>query len=146
MQLTVDKTTSYALCALNRLAHAVAGEPPLTAARIAAECGMPEAVLRKALQSMGRAGFVAGTRGAGYVLGTAAKLVVRFTVAPGLGAAINLAYDFYVPVRFEGDDLPDDQELEAGGLGSAEIVDRTVNVRMREAGPGWSYAAAPSAL
>jgi len=49
-------------------------------------------------------------------------------------------------VRFEGDDVPDDQELEAGGLGSAEVVDRTVNVRLREAGPGWSYAAAPNAL
>ena len=70
MQLTFDKATSYALCALNRLAHALPGEPSLTAARIATECGMPEAVLRKVLQPLGRTGFVAGTRGMGYVLGS----------------------------------------------------------------------------
>lgn len=105
-------------------------------------------VVRKngALQTLGVHYQVVNESGAAYVLGTAAKLVVHFTIAPGLGATISLAYDFYVPVRFEGDDVPDDQELEAGGLGSAEVVDRTVNVRLREAGPGWSYAAAPNAL
>ncbi len=86
VQFTFDKATSYALCALNRLAHAVPGVPPLTAARIAAECGMPEAVLRKVLHSLGRTGFVAGTRGMGYVLGSRGRSGSVLDVVEALNA------------------------------------------------------------
>ena len=105
-------------------------------------------VVRKngVLQTLGVHYSVVNEAGGAYVLGTSTTLVVRFTTAPGLGATITFAYDFYVPVRFEGDDLPDDQELEVGGAGAGDLVDRTVNVRLREAGPGWSYSAAPNAL
>ncbi len=86
MQFTFNRIVSYALCALNRLAHAMPGEPPLTAARIAAECGMPEAVLRKALQPLSRAGFVTGTRGAGYVLGPRGRIGTVLDVVTALHA------------------------------------------------------------
>jgi hypothetical protein len=82
--------------------------------------------------------------GAAYVLGTSAKLVVRFGVAPGAGVAVALAYDFYYPVRFEGDEL-DEQDLAVGGAPVA-LADRTVAVQLRETGPGFSYAAVPNVL
>jgi hypothetical protein len=84
--------------------------------------------------------------GAAYVLGTSTKLVVHFGAAPTNAAAVSLAYEFLVPVRFDGDELPDEQDLEAGGAGRANVADRTIAVRLREAGPGWSYAAAPNAM
>ena len=86
MQLSFDKVTSYALCALNRLAHASAGEGPLTASRIATECEVPEAVLRKALLALGHAGFVAGTRGVGYILGPRARQGSVLDVTDALNA------------------------------------------------------------
>ena len=84
--------------------------------------------------------------GGAYVLGTSTKCVVHFLVAPGLGADLDADYEFLYPVRFDGDDLPDEQDLETGGGGSASAADRTVAVRMRETGPGYSYASAPTAL
>lgn len=84
--------------------------------------------------------------GGAYVLGTSTKLVVHFAAAPGAAAAIALTYDFYYPMRFEGDDLLGDQEIIGGGLSVATVADRTVSVQMREAGPGFSYAAAPNSL
>jgi hypothetical protein len=84
--------------------------------------------------------------GGAYMLGTSTKMVVHFATAPANAAAVSLAYEFLVPVRFDGDELPDEQELEAGGAGRANVADRTVAVRLREAGPGWSYAAAPNVL
>jgi hypothetical protein len=89
---------------------------------------------------------VVNESGAAYVLGTSTKLVVRFVNAPGLGATVTLAYEFYVPVRFEGDDLPDEQEMATGGGVGTALVDRTVRVQLRETGPGFSYAAAPNSL
>lgn len=83
--------------------------------------------------------------GGAYVLGTSTKLVVRFAAAPGAGAAVSLTYGFYYPVRFEGDDL-DEQDLEAGGFGAGVVADRTIVVQLRETGPGFSYAAAPNVL
>jgi len=84
--------------------------------------------------------------GGAYVLGTSTMLVVHFAGAPGAAAAIALSYEFYYPMRFEGDDLLADQDVIGGGLGGATIADRTVSVQMREAGPGFSYAAAPNSL
>lgn len=84
--------------------------------------------------------------GASYALGTSTQCVVHFLSAPGLGANLDFDYEFYYPVRFEEDDLPDEQDLETGGGGSANAADRTVTVRMRETGPGYSYASAPTAL
>ena len=72
--------------------------------------------------------------------------MVHFLSAPGLGANLDFDYEFYFPVRFEEDDLPDEQDLETGGGGSVNAADRTVSVRMRETGPGYSYASAPTAL
>lgn len=83
--------------------------------------------------------------GGAYVLGISTRLVVHFLSAPGNGVAVTLDYDHYVPVRFEGDDL-DDQELHAGGRGGAKVADRTISVRLRETGPGFSYADAPNTL
>lgn len=84
--------------------------------------------------------------GGAYVLGTSTKLVVAFVSAPGAGVAVTIDYEYYVPVRFEGDDLPDEQEMHAGGRGSATIADRTIAVQLREAAAGASYASAPDAL
>ena len=98
------------------------------------------------LQTLGVHYSVVNELGGAYELGTSTKLVVRFVTAPGTGATVTLAYDFYVPVRFEGDDLPDDQELATGGAVGDVLVDRTVSVRLREAGPGWSYAETPNVL
>jgi hypothetical protein len=69
---------------------------------------------------------------------------VRFGVAPGAGVAVALAYDFYYPVRFEGDEL-DEQDLAVGGAPVA-LADRTVAVQLRETGPGFSYPAVPNVL
>ena len=96
------------------------------------------------LQTLGVHYSVVNESGATYVLGTSTKLVVRFANAPGTGATVTLAYEFYVPVRFEGDDLPSEQEMEAGGAGAVAVADRTVAVQMRETGPGFSYAAVPN--
>lgn len=105
-------------------------------------------VVRKngAVQTLGVHYSVVSESGAAYVLGTSTKLVVRFVVAPGLGATVTLTYEFLHLVRFEGDDLPSEQEIEAGGVGAAAVADRTVTVQMRETGPGASYAAVPNAL
>jgi hypothetical protein len=105
-------------------------------------------VVRKnaSVQTPGVHYSVVNESGAAYVLGTSTKLVVRFVNAPGLGATVTLAYDFYVPVRFEGDDLPDEQEMATGGGVGTTLVDRTIRVQLREAGPGASYAAVPNAM
>lgn len=84
--------------------------------------------------------------GGAYILGSSQKLVVHFISPPGLGANLDFDYEFYYPVRFEGDDLPDEQDMQAGGAGSALTADRTVAVRLRETGPGFSYGTVPSAL
>jgi hypothetical protein len=104
-------------------------------------------VVRKngVLQTEGVHYTVKNEAGAAYVLGTSTKLVVRFGAAPATGAAIALAYGFYYPVRFEGDDL-DEQDLEVGGVGATAVADRTIAVQLRETGPGFSYAAAPNVL
>ena len=104
-------------------------------------------VVRKngVVQTLGVHYSVVNESGAAYVLGTSVKLVVRFANAPGTGATVTIAYEFLVPVRFEGDDLPSEQEMEAGGAGVAAVADRTVAVQMRETGPGFSYAAVPNA-
>jgi hypothetical protein len=83
--------------------------------------------------------------GGAYVLGTSTKLVVRFNSAPGNGVAVTVAYDFYYPMRFEMDEL-DAQDLIGGGVGGGSIANRTLVIRMRETGPGFSYAAAPNSL
>lgn len=83
--------------------------------------------------------------GGTYVLGTSTQLVVAFLSAPGNGVAVNVAYEHYVPVRFEGDDL-DDQELHAAGRGGSGVADRSVQVQLREAAAGASYASAPNVL
>ena len=36
--------------------------------------------------------------------------------------------------------------MEAGGGGASAVADRTVAIQMRETGPGFSYAAVPSAV
>lgn len=104
-------------------------------------------VVRKngVLQTLGVHYSVVNESGAAYVLGTSTKLVVRFAAAPGAGAAVSLTYGFYYPVRFEGDDL-DEQDLEAGGFGAGVVADRTIAVQLRETGPGYSYAAVPNAV
>ena len=104
-------------------------------------------VVRKngAVQTLGTHYSIVNESGAAYVLGTSTRLVVRFGTAPGTGVTVTLAYEFLYAVRFEGDDLPSEQEMEAGGGGSSAVADRTVAVQMRETGPGFSYAAVPSA-
>lgn len=104
-------------------------------------------VVRKngAVQTLGVHYSIVNEAGAAYVLGTSAKCVVRFGTAPGLGATVALAYEHYVPVRFEGDDL-DDQELHAAGRGGSDVADRSVQVQLREAAAGASYASAPNVL
>lgn len=84
--------------------------------------------------------------GGAYVLGTSTSLQVRFAVAPGLGHVVEFEYDFYYPVRFVGDDLPEEQELVTGGISGTKVADRTLQVRLRETGPGYSLANAPTAL
>ena len=103
-------------------------------------------VVRKngVVQTPGTHYSIVNESGAAYVLGTSTKLVVRLGTAPGTGATVTLAYEFLFAVRFEGDDLPSEQEMEAGGLGAAAVADRTVAVQMRETGPGFSYAAVPN--
>lgn len=68
MRLGLDRVTSYALCAMNRLVHASAAEGWMPVGRIAAECALPEAVLRKVLTRLSHAGLVTGTQGKGYAL------------------------------------------------------------------------------
>ncbi|MCE9635813.1 MAG: DUF2460 domain-containing protein [Planctomycetes bacterium] len=104
-------------------------------------------VVRKngTVQTLGTHYTVVNESGATYVLGTSTKLVVRFGTAPGTDATVTLAYEFLFAVRFEGDDLPSEQDLEAGGGGSSAVADRTLAIQMRETGPGFSYAAVPNA-
>ena len=99
-----------------------------------------------ATQTLGSNYTLRNESGGAYVLGTSKSCVVHFIIAPGGAANLDFDYEFYFPVRFEGDDLPDEQDLETGGGGSANAADRTVTVRMRETGPGYSYASAPTAL
>jgi hypothetical protein len=99
-----------------------------------------------ATQTPGTHYTVRNESGGAYALGTSTKCVVHFLSAPGLGADLDFDYEFLYPVRFEGDDLPDEQELEAGGAGGVAVADRIVAVRLRETGPGYSYAAAPNSL
>lgn len=105
-------------------------------------------VVRKngVLQVLGVDYTVQNGSGGAYALQTSPRLVVVFGGAPGLGAVVRLEYEFYFPVRFEGDDLPDDQELHGAGTGGADIADTLVGVQMREAGPGYSYASTPNVL
>lgn len=84
--------------------------------------------------------------GGAYVLGTSPKLTVRFVSAPGAGVAVSVDYEHYVPMRFEGDDLLEDQEIHAGGAGGAGVADRSVTVQLRETGPGQSYAVVPDSV
>ena len=104
-------------------------------------------VVRKngVLQALGIDYSVVDPAGAAYDLGASAACVVRFVNAPGLGATVALAYEFLHMVRFEGDDLPSEQELEAGGFGAAAVADRTVSVQLRETGPGFSSSEVPNA-
>ena len=124
---------------------AAAGQTDFTATRRYVDTAT--LVVRKngVLQTAGVHYAVENEAGAAYALGASTKLVVAFAAAPGAGANVTLAYDFYYPVRFEGDEL-DDLDLEVGGGAGDALADRTVSVRLREAGPGWSYAAAPNAL
>lgn len=105
-------------------------------------------VVRKngAVQSLTTHYTLTNGSGGAYVVGTSPRLVVRFNSAPGAGVAIALAYRFYYPMRFAGDDLLADAEIHAGGSGSASVADRVVSLQLREAGPGYSYAAVPSSL
>lgn len=104
-------------------------------------------VVRKngVVQTLGVHYSVVNEAGGAYVLGTSTKLVARFAAAPGAGAAVSLTYGFYYPVRFEGDDL-DEQDLDGGGVGASVVADRTIAVQLRETGPGFSYAAAPNVM
>jgi hypothetical protein len=103
-------------------------------------------VVRKngVVQLLGAQYSVQNESGGAYVLGTSTQLVVHFANAPGLGATVTLAYEFLYAVRFEGDELPSEQEMEAGGVGGASVADRTVAVQLRETGPGFSFAAVPN--
>lgn len=96
-------------------------------------------------QTLGVHYTVENESGGAYVLGTSTKLVVAFGAAPGAGVAVTLDYEFYYPVRFEGDELLDSQDLITGGA-VADLADRTVSIRLREAGPGWHLAAVPTSL
>lgn len=105
-------------------------------------------VVKKAgvTQTLGVHYTVENESGGAYALGTSTKLVVAFTAAPGAGVAVTLDYAFYYPVRFEGDELLDGQELITGGGVGDNLADRTVSIRLREAGPGWHLAAVPTSL
>lgn len=73
--MTISKSARYALHAA--LEMALAGEEPVTAARVARRYGIPEAALAKVLQQLVRAGIALGTRGAagGYRLAKRASAV-----------------------------------------------------------------------
>ncbi len=66
--MTLGKSARYALHAC--LEMALAGDEPVTAARVARRFAIPEAALAKVLQQLVRAGLALGTRGAagGYRL------------------------------------------------------------------------------
>lgn len=68
MRLDFDRQTAYALAAVNWLSRLPAGSSA-TAHGIASSCGLPEAVLRKVLMQLSRAGIVTGSQGKGFVLG-----------------------------------------------------------------------------
>jgi len=84
--------------------------------------------------------------GGAYVLGTSTKLVVAFGSAPGAGVTVTIDGEFYYPVRFAEDDMLSDQEGHARGVGPTSVANRQVRISMREAGPGYSYAATPNVL
>ncbi len=73
--MTISKSARYALHAA--LEMALAGDEPVTAARVARRRGIPEAALAKVLQQLVRAGIALGTRGAagGYRLARRASAV-----------------------------------------------------------------------
>ncbi len=68
MRLGFDKVTAYALNAMNRLVHARPEGGWIPVGQIAAECELPEAVLRKVLTRLAHAGLVTGTQGKGYTV------------------------------------------------------------------------------
>lgn len=61
--MTLSKFARYALYAV--LEMAVAGDEPVTVARVAEPYGIPPAALAKVFQQLVRAGIAAGTRGVG---------------------------------------------------------------------------------
>lgn len=69
MHTRFDRSTAYALCAMNFLVHQGSrGQHPSTARQIAEACHLPEGILRKSMLGLSRAGLVRGTQGRGYTL------------------------------------------------------------------------------
>ena len=127
-------------------AAATAGQVDFPASRRYVDATTLEVRKNGALQTLATHYTLQDGSGGSYVLGTSPKLVVHFLAAPGVGIDVELSYDFLYPVRFDGDDLPDDMEIETGGRGAAGLADRTLSVQLRETGPGFSFADAPNAL
>lgn len=127
-------------------AAASAGQVDFEASRRYVDVALLEVRKGGVLQTLTTHYTLENGSGGAYVLGTSPRLVVHFLAAPGAGVDVELSYDFYYPVRFDGDDLPDDMEIETGGRGATGLVDRTLSVHLRETGPGFSYADAPNAL
>ncbi|MBI4230969.1 MAG: Rrf2 family transcriptional regulator [Planctomycetes bacterium] len=68
MDLTLHREGSYAVCVAARLTGLRAGDRRLSAAEIAQECNIPQAILRKTALHLARGGVIEGTRGCGYRL------------------------------------------------------------------------------
>jgi hypothetical protein len=140
------KAQDYGQAAQGDAFVAVAAQVDFTAARRYVDTAFLVVKKNGVVQTLTTHYTLKNESGGAYVLGTSTKLIVRFVAAPGAAVPVTLAYEFYYPVRFEGDDLPGEQDLDGGGAGKANVADRTVAVQMRETGPGFSYAAAPNSL
>lgn len=68
MNLRLDRTTAYALCALGCLMRNAGTRRPLSSGEIATRAELPPALSRKILARLVDAGLVRGTRGQGYEL------------------------------------------------------------------------------
>lgn len=85
VRLHLRRSTSYAVCALNRLVHARPAHGEIAARDLAEEVRIPSEPLRKALGRLARAGFVEAVTGLGCRAGARGRAATLLDVVGALG-------------------------------------------------------------
>lgn len=102
MNLRLDRTTAYALCAMGCLMRNAGSASPLSADQIAARGELPPALARKILGRLVAAGLVRGTRGQGYELADRARSLNVLDVLEAMHEAPRAEPGCFVHEKGEG--------------------------------------------